>query len=336
MIVPKRGNRADVLWLLILGIACVLIAVSPRIAPLGLAAGLAGAIRPWARAWAAAEGTALRAALVWVAVAIGLGMVAQAVGLAETLESARPRTGRLTYLMVLAVLAALISVLGARHPGGGAWAILMVLLVVVFLIPWLELSARVRTAQGTAQLRLDSPWSLFYGVLVIAGVTNYLPTRYGPAAIVLGLGLVAEYLGLTRSGWSPLALARIWAFVAWSLGVSGWVTGWLASGRAPGADPIDRLWLWFRDHWGVVWALRTSERFNRTAEAAGWPLRLSWFGATSTAGPGGDSPEASRDQAMATLRNLLRRFATPGRLDALQETAPGAGGSPCHSGDGSK
>ena len=74
---------------------------------------------------------------------------------------------------------------------------MMGLLVLVFLIPWLE------GRGGWDRLRLDSPWTLFYGLLVLAGVTNYLPTRYGPAAAWLGLALVVEYLGLTRTGWPP-------------------------------------------------------------------------------------------------------------------------------------
>ena len=53
-------------------------------------------------------------------------MLAQVVALSEPLESGRPWTARVTYLMVLSILAGLISVLGARNPGGGAWAILMV------------------------------------------------------------------------------------------------------------------------------------------------------------------------------------------------------------------
>ena len=99
------------------------------------------------------------------------------------------RAGRLTYLMVLLILAGLVSVLGARSPGGGAWAILMALLVVVFLIPWLEAGGRIRHGQGMAQLQLRSPWTLFYGLLVVAGVTNYLPTRYGPVACAIGNGV---------------------------------------------------------------------------------------------------------------------------------------------------
>src|SRR3954469_2575535 len=169
---------------------------SPALGPIAVMIVLLCGLFPWWVAWGASWGTTLRGAVVWAAAAVALGLLAQAMAWTEPLESGRPWTARVTYLMVLSILAGLISVLGARNPGGGAWAILMVLLVVVFLIPWLEGAGRLRRAQGLAQLQLDSPWTLFYGLLVLAGLRNSLPTRYGPAAACLGVGLVLEYLGL--------------------------------------------------------------------------------------------------------------------------------------------
>ena len=87
------------------------------------------------------------------------------------------------------MLAALLSVLNARDPGGRIWAGLMVMLVVVFLIPWLETPGRWRRAQALTPPNLESPWTLFYGILVLIGVTNYLPTRFGGPA---GHGWVSD------------------------------------------------------------------------------------------------------------------------------------------------
>ena len=75
----------------------------------------------------------------------------------------------------------------------------MVVLVVVFLIPWLEERTRLRRAHGLAQLHLDPPWTIFYGLLVLVGVTNYLPTRFGIAAVCLALTFFLEYLGSDSS-----------------------------------------------------------------------------------------------------------------------------------------
>ena len=305
--------------LLVLAVSALSISVTPALAPVLVAAALAATAVFCGEAWAAARGTALRPALVWAALAVGLSVIAQLVALAEPLAGGRLMTGRLTYLAVLALLAALVSVLNARKPGGRIWAGLMVLLIVVFLIPWLEEAGRMRRAQGLAQLRFDSPWTLFYGLLVIVGVTNYLPTRFGAGAACLTLVFTLEYLGLTRIDWLPERRGgRV------GVGIVGDRS--VVLGRARGAARVSRahgfqgLWLWFRDHWGVVWALRVRERFNREAELAGWPVRLTWFGLeplTPLANGGELAVPAGAD---TMLRRLLHRFALPWRLDLAADS----------------
>jgi hypothetical protein len=305
---------------LVLGIAGLMVFLDPADSPVPVAIALGGAFGPWRRAWRAAEGTSLRGALVWAALAVTLGLVAQVLALGEAVPSGRPWSGLMTYLMVLAILAGLISVLGARNPGGGAWAILMVLLVVVFLIPLLEGTGRLRRAQGPAQPHLDSPWTLFYGLLVLTGVTNFLPTRYGPAVSCLGAGLVLELLGLTRTGWPPRMHAMAWAGVAWTLAASAWLAGWCADRPSLGRTNLERLWFWFRDHWGVVWALRIQDRFNRTGALAHWPFVLTWFGlAPASQAPRGELGNLP-GQAETTFRGLIRRFVVSERLDDLLDS----------------
>jgi hypothetical protein len=307
-------------WAVLLMFSGGLVLFVPALAPWAVLIAIGGAIKPWLSAWKGAEGTALRGALAWAGVTIGLGLLAQVQALLELPETGRPFTGRITYLMVLALLASLTSVLGARNPGGRAWAILMVLLVVVFLIPWLEEGGRLRRAQGLGQVQLDSPWTLFYGLLVLAGVTNFLPTRYGFAALSLGAGLVLELLGLSRTGWTAEARAAVWSAVAWALALGWWLAEW--SNRRPslGRNSLERIWLWFRDHWGVVWALRIQERFNRVAEVSRWPARLTWFGLVPASPATAAAPVELPAHAEAALRGLIRRFVASERIDALLNT----------------
>jgi hypothetical protein len=295
----------------ILAMGAGLLAWWPAWAPGAVGIGVATAVAPLVRGWRGARGTALRAALAWGGLALALGMVAQAWAWGELWESGRPGAGQWAYLSVLAALAASISVLNARRPGGGAWALLMGLLVLVFLVPWLEGAGLARGAGGWDRLRLDAPWTLFYGLLVLAGVTNYLPTRYGPASAWLALAFALEYLGLTHTDWPATWRGRIWSAAPWSLAAAAWAAEGCA-GRDPGPPGLGRLWAWFRDHWGVVWALRVRERFDRAAEAAGWPVRLSWHGPVPVAGRQAEPVPAA---AEATLKGLLRRFADPSRLD---------------------
>jgi hypothetical protein len=290
------------------------LAFSPHRAPRLVGVGLlltGGTVR---RAWRAAGGTALRPAIVWAGLALGLGLVSQAVALREPLESGRPWCGHCVYLATLAALASLISVLNARTPGGGAWALLMALLVLVFLIPLLEGLGLARGV-GLLRLRLDLPWTIFFGLLVLAGVTNYLPTRYGPAAVVLAAGFGLEYFGLTRRVTSPASLSTVWSAVPWTFALAVALADLRSTAGPEPSGPEEAVWFWFRDHWGVVWALRVMERFNRSAEAQRWPFRLSWQGLVA-AGTETDAAEHARARAAAgaTLQTLLRRFATPGRL----------------------
>jgi len=283
---------------------------------------------PLARAWRNAEGTALKAAVVWAFIALVLGLAAECLAAVEPPGGGRPAAGHIAYLCCLAALAGLISVLNARTPGGGAWAILMALLVVVFLIPWLEGPGLGRGAGGLTRLRLDNPWTIFYVLLVVAGVTNYLPTRYGPAAAWLALGFVLEYLGLTRTVASRLGLATVWSAVPWTFAAAA-AAAELCARRSPaGRSEADAVWLWFRDHWGVVWALRVMERFNRSAETLGWPVRLTWQGLVGTKRTADVEPPA---EAAAVLIGLLRRFAT---ADTLARVATRGAVTPCHRVDG--
>src|SRR5262249_17857222 len=76
-------------------------------APMAVAVLVVAGMRNWRAAWGVARGTALRGSLVWVAVAIGLGLLAQVVALTEPPGWGRPWTARITYVMVLAILAGL-------------------------------------------------------------------------------------------------------------------------------------------------------------------------------------------------------------------------------------
>jgi len=289
--------------------------VNAEWAPAILLLFLSAAFHPLARAWFAARGTSLRPVLVWAFLAVGLAIAAQVCGLTEPLASGRPWMGRFTYLSTLASLAALLSVLNARTPGAGAWALLMAMLVVVFLIPWLEEPGRFHQAQGLRLLRLDAPWTIFFILVAGTGVTNYLPTRYGPAAIILGLGYALEYLSLTRPDWSSDARAAAWSGFSWCLAAAVW-TAYLRAGRSRGDDPLSTVWLWFRDHWGVVWGLRIAERFNKSAELSHWPCRLGWFGVV---GASEEEAASVSDQAVSTFRGLIRRFVRIERLKQIHE-----------------
>ena len=268
-----------------------------------------------ARRWA--RGTALGSVVAWTAIAVVLGALAQWRAIGVPTSTGRPAAGAWAYLSALATLAALISAFNARRPGGGAWAILMGMLVLVFCIPWLEGSGLAHRGAGWGPPRLDAPWSGFYALLIVAGATNYLPPRYGPSAAAVACSLAVA--GFARG--TPAVESTMAAAAPWALALAIWLAE--ARSRAPtrGVTGLDRLWRWFRDHWGVVWALRVQERFNRAAEGGGWPVRLGWFGPER---PGESTSSAIPPETpLATLSLLLRRFADADRIVAEAGDPPG-------------
>ena len=312
-------RKRDLAWAVVVG--CV--AASVWIPEVALAA-LAAAVWPLAQASRSVRGTSLGGALAWGWVLVALGSAGQFVALLEPIDGGRPWCGHLTYLMVIAALASQISILNARTPGAGAWALLTALLFVVFMIPWLQAPTLARHAGGLERLRLDAPWSIFYGLLVLAAVTNHLPTRYGPAALLTGGAYVLEFLGLTHHEWTPVRLGHLWSVVTTLLAGAVVAAGAVESVDDDDGAPrysLDRVWQWFRDRWGVVWALRVRDRFNRGAEVGRASFRLGWNGLESTSDAPLELDPAADAEATALLIGLLRRFARPERIARGAEVA---------------
>jgi hypothetical protein len=186
-----------------------------------------------------------------------------------------------------------VAVLGARRPGVGAWNFVLLGLLLVLLLPLAEggfLGGEVEP--GGVRLA-------FLTATLAVGLGNYLPTRLGAGAGVLLIACAGQLLALFGPRHlERLALRETSCLLA---GCAPWVS-WLnlAVRRPPGND-LDRLWLGFRDRFGLVWGLRLREQFNRAAANAGWPVRLGWSGfeeLDSTAEP------APRE----ILHALLKRF----------------------------
>jgi hypothetical protein len=131
------------------------------------------------------------------------------------------------------------------------------------------------------------------------------------------VGFVLEYVALTQPTLARATKAALWSAVPWTLATAVATADWRARAIPSASSRLEAIWFWFRDHWGVVWALRVLERFNRAAEAQRWPIRLTWHGVVATA----DGAPAVPSGAEATLKTLLRRFAEPGPIDAVADNS---------------
>jgi hypothetical protein len=122
-----------------------------------------------------------------------------------------------------------------------------------------------------------------------------------------------EYHALTATRLLPESLAASWSSLPYLLALAIALADGSVAPQRNRSQRLEQIWFWFRDHWGVVWALRVQERFNASAQAQGWPIRLTWHGVVFLNESALDLPES----AEATLRSLLRRFAAPERIDEV-------------------
>ncbi len=218
------------------------------------------------------------------ALALVLGIATEAAAPWEPLASGRPIAGHLAYFSVLATLAALVSVLNARTPGAGGMGMV-------------DRDAR----RGVPDSVVGRSGSRTRGQRPgAAAVAKSLEPLLRPAGVRRSDELLADAVrsrrALPRFGsdeFRPGVVRRCVRGAA-SAAVDGVSRRAVARGRGCAqwnaravrrVARCDALWLWFRDHWGVVWALRVQDRFNRSAAAQEWPFRLSWEGLVNSRRP---------------------------------------------------
>ncbi len=254
-----------------------------------------GSAYPLWLAWRANRRTTLLQAVNWAVAAwvAWLGAVALCGA-----EAAPARRETVRYLALCVTGCAGVAVLGARRPGVGAWNFVLLGLLAVLLLPLVQ--GLLLGSHALDQVRL-----VFLGATLGVGVLNYLPTRLAPAAVLMAAGCGWEMLARARApagpsagpfepGWLCLALAPWAAVLSWR--------------TAPAArSEFDRIWLDFRNRFGLVWGQRLREQFNNAAANAGWTVTLAWQGLLRLAGGPAQEPR-ERDEIVATLRALLRRF----------------------------
>jgi hypothetical protein len=178
----------------------------------------------------------------------------------------------------------------------GAWNFVVAGLLAVTLLPLGQraIAGATFALQGLEML-------LLAGVLAV-GVINYLPTRLGPAALLVGLASGLQLWALSVSDRPPEkweALSRM------LLGAGPWL-GYAAFRRYPAASLFDRTWLQFRDRFGLLWGQRVRDQFNRSAAHAGAHVYLSWRGLRRQAAA--MRPQAEEMSLLEIFDSLTKRF----------------------------
>lgn len=257
------------------------------------------------------RGSTLTAPILWAAIS-WLALLAGE-GLARPATESAALSWR--YLAGVSTFCPAMALLGAKRPQDRGWQWIVASLWLILCVPVIQLV--VLTPSGT--LELHPAWRGLMVLLILVGITNHLPTRFGWASLLFG---IAQWLLLngpppslneTLLSQNRLALGLI---LLSGLGVWMQVRYWPRNQKSG----WNRVWLDFRDAFGSVWALRVAERMNQAARQAETPLHLYWHGFEH---------ERSRDERLAeslsantiepfdgaelgelevTARQLLRRF----------------------------
>lgn len=238
---------------------------------------------------------------VWFATGAGAGaVVGPGVPLPAWCHAAR-------YAAAVLALCPTVALLGAKRPQDRAWQWVVAAFWAVMMVP----AARAYLLQGGDAVVLHTSQGVFLLAVAAMGVANWIATRFAVAALMGGAAqtlLVAPYTPLAGMlPELPLALP-----VAALVGIAAALLAryWLAR-RQRGGDPIERVWLEFRDQYGLFWSARLMARLNAAARLHGCPAAIHWRSVTIDAGD-----EHARTALARSLRMLLRRFVSTKWLSA--------------------
>ena len=205
----------------------------------------------------------------------------------------------------------ILAVLGAKRPQHAAWSLVVAACWGIVALP----AAETFFLQGGQRLEMGDARGWFLWVLILLAPINYLLTRQWLAVVLLAGGqtlALSEYLPLvSRTLFAQQPLVAVMMAAA--------ATGCLRLPHAATANGYDRLWLDFRDTFGLFWALRLQERVNSVSDTNQWPFWLSWSGLRDKASglPTTEIDASVEPKLRTTFKGLLRRFVS-GRWIAVR------------------
>jgi hypothetical protein len=166
-----------------------------------------------------------------------------------------------------------VSLVGAKRPQHVAWNIVVLSLWGIVALP----AAENYFLHPGQTLTMGDARGWFLWILILLGPINFVPTRFWLASLLIAAGQTiacSRYLALLQRPLVPHA-----ELVGLALCGIGMLSATVAARRVtPAANPYDRLWLDFRDRFGLLWGLRVQERINAAAQQYGWDLDLGWSG----------------------------------------------------------
>ncbi|MEQ9410057.1 MAG: hypothetical protein RIK87_20135 [Fuerstiella sp.] len=223
-------------------------------------------------------GTTAEAARRWGLAALLVCLLAAAVRLPWLSVTIRLQTA-LQYAAAVMLLTPLVAVLGARRPGANAWP-WFVTLPLVAVLQWPSLS-QLWSGRAATAIEIPTPTVIGFLFVLLMGAGNYFGTRHTLAALIGSVGVFL--LVLPVSEWTDAA--AVWPFPAGclllmmsALMIRTAVVSTPDSSEQIPADNTHRLWIEFRDLYGIVWAKRVMDRVNQFADRESWTVQLTLDG----------------------------------------------------------
>ncbi len=176
-------------------------------------------------------------------------------------RSDRAIADRLWYAIAVLMLCPPVAVLGARRPIVRVWT--WFVLLPLLLVLGLPLAVGWGSGPPYPRLELELPATLGYVLVLVMGAGNYFGTRFTLASSLFAMSLLLLVVPVSAVvpdvGLSP-ERSRLWATLAFAAAA---MSARLQARRDGSTrNPLDRLWLDFRDTFGIVWAKRIQDRIT--------------------------------------------------------------------------
>ncbi|MEW4452682.1 hypothetical protein AB1L30_08405 [Bremerella sp. JC817] len=217
------------------------------------------------------------------------------------------------YLAAMGLFCPQLSQIGAKRSQTLLWQLVVVLFWVILCLPvW-----RAWFSAGTGHMNPGPLWGTFLAVLILAGVLNNGPTRFGCTALCLASAQVLmTYSYLPGTGLDLTSSGVLASMVMLVVGMMMVLLGWPTRPETMRAE--DRAWIDFRDSYGGFWAARVMYRVNESAVRFDWGLWLGWngFSQVEIVGSHPDYQDEVRHALVSCLRRLLGDFVDQQWLDA--------------------
>jgi len=278
-----------------------------------------------------ARGTTLLAPLIWCSLSWTTLAIALIVMCQTPLSVLSVRRDGPMLLAAASTLCPIIAILGAKRPQDRAWQLIVTSFWLIAV--WPVTQGALLYPEDPIQIPIF--WRWLYGAALVVEVVNYLTTIFCAAVVlaVCGQALLISvfWAGLRRplsaDDMLPAVLLAAAATISASL-----LWQWRNARRTASNSTWDRLWLDFRDDFGLLWAMRMLERVNSLARAASADVVLGWRGfyrpsvagkpsqSVASCGPLVDGELAKIEPG---IRNLLRRFVSDAWIDQRLRSAAG-------------